>query len=68
MSACDLDDLNEADLEALEGLTDDALAARFDQPDPEPEPDDPLAGIPKNPARGPQPTNPYRSVDTLPPL
>lgn len=32
------------------------------------EPDDPLAGIPKNPARGPRPTNPYRGVDILPPL
>lgn len=61
--------LDDPDQEPDDDL-DDALAEAGDE-DPADlyaPPDDPLGGIPKNPARGYRPTNPYRGVVTLPPL
>lgn len=54
----DEDDLDDA----LAELTDEDVGDLYTPPE------DPLAGIPKNPARGPRPVNPYRGVVTLPPL
>ncbi|MCX4705674.1 hypothetical protein [Streptomyces sp. NBC_01373] len=56
----------EAEVEADDDL-DDAPAEPAAE-DVYNEPEDPLGGIPKNPARGVRPINPYRGVVTLPPL
>lgn len=63
------DYLEDPDAEPVDDL-DDALAelTAEDVGDLYNPPEDPLAGIPKNPARGARPVDPYRGVVTLPPL
>ncbi|EST22800.1 hypothetical protein [Streptomyces niveus] len=58
-------DLDEADLAALDGMSDDELAELFDQHDAD-EPLLLLAGYGRPANAAPHPVDPYRGLDTLP--